>query len=64
MLEVPAQFASWAFHFYDFGIDLDFHPIRDVHGLRQQNCLHGFLAQSVAAHSLVCSLCFRVAMKP
>jgi len=47
MLEVPAQLASWAFHFYDSSTDLDFHPVGDVHGLGRQNCLHGFWQPSL-----------------
>lgn len=40
VLEVSGELASWSLHLDDLGVNLDLHPLGDVHRLRRQYGLH------------------------
>ncbi|MFS7996792.1 hypothetical protein Hanom_Chr12g01133971 [Helianthus anomalus] len=49
MLEVASKGSSGSCDLDDLGLDLDFDSLRDVHGLRRQDCLHLVAAAAAAA---------------
>lgn len=57
VLEVADELAAWAFHLDDLRVDLDLHPVGNVHGLRRKNGLHDASVSLRVSAAPTCGKC-------